>query len=298
MKKVLIIYHRVDFDGVFSGYITKKALQKNEDCTIETLGFNYGDDIPDDIDLYDTVYMVDISLPAVDMKDLYEKGKLVWIDHHNSQILESERFGYFDCPGIRRNGTAACELCWEYFNNDQEEPKLIQYIGTYDVFRRDRFSWEDVLHIQYGVKSLIGVSLSSAELVENLYTDEFFSKAKEIGKLILDYQRQTWRYQVKNYSFDVEVQGKYKAIAMLTPMFTSLQFDEMLPEYDMCLCINRKGPDLYNMSIYTNDDCDFDAGNFAKNVLKTGGGHIHAAGMTLTLKQFEEIISTGKLCIQ
>ena len=43
-KKILIIYHRVDYDGLCSMAVTKSALIKlyGGDAFVEIFGFNYG----------------------------------------------------------------------------------------------------------------------------------------------------------------------------------------------------------------------------------------------------------------
>ena len=45
--RILIIYHRVDYDGLGSAAITKEALKKYTNNPIDLFGFNYNDPIPD-----------------------------------------------------------------------------------------------------------------------------------------------------------------------------------------------------------------------------------------------------------
>ena len=45
-KRVFIIYHRTDYDGIFSGNIARKFYDNN-DYWIRLQGFNYGDELPD-----------------------------------------------------------------------------------------------------------------------------------------------------------------------------------------------------------------------------------------------------------
>ena len=42
-RKILIIYHRADYDGIFSAIIAKKYYE-SKGVRVETLGWNYGDD--------------------------------------------------------------------------------------------------------------------------------------------------------------------------------------------------------------------------------------------------------------
>jgi oligoribonuclease NrnB/cAMP/cGMP phosphodiesterase (DHH superfamily) len=290
-KKILIIYHRVDYDGLCSMSIAKSALN-HEGVYIETFGFNYGDVIPDIDELIssqDQIYLVDISFPTADMLKLANSGKAVWIDHHITQITESQECGYSEMPGVRVNGTAACELCWSFFYPDQDVPLGVLYMSHYDTWRHDIYSWDDViLPYQYGLRA--EYSLNAQKFYSN-----FESILRDVDKImiegngVLKYLKNTWKGCVKGYAFDVLVAGKYKGICMLTNTFGSSQFDSVKDQYDCYICVNRKEPNLYNFSIYTNDNCDFNAGEFMKSYYG-GGGHKSAAGGKLSLEQFTRLI--------
>ena len=78
--RILIIYHRVDYDGLGSAAITKEALKKYTNNPIDLFGFNYNDPIPDFdnyLSVYDIIFMVDISFPKDIMIRLKESGKAV-----------------------------------------------------------------------------------------------------------------------------------------------------------------------------------------------------------------------------
>ena len=289
INRALVIYHRVDYDGLTSMAITKNGLKNYTDNVIDIFGYNYNDPIPDFnnyLSVYDKIFLVDISFPKEEMLMLRNSGKVVWIDHHITQIAESEECGYSDMEGIRVNGTAACELCWKFFNPDTAIPKPILYLSHYDTWRHDVFSWEkEILPFQYGLRCRYSLNAQAFyQDLENMI--ESYEEIIQSGQEILKFLTQTWKGCVKGYAFDVVVAGKYKGICMLTSTFGSSQFDSVKDQYDVFVCVNRKSADSYNCSLYVNDKCDFNAGEYAKEVLKTGGGHRRAAGALLNLEQF------------
>lgn len=293
-KKILVIYHRVDYDGLCSMAVTKSALLKlNPDRVyIEIFGYNYGDDCLD-IDTIiasqDEIYLVDISFPAADMLKLANSGKATWIDHHITQITESQECGFDKMPGLRVNGTAACELCWNYFYPGVEVPLGILYMSHYDTWRHDIYSWDDIiLPYQYGLRA--EYSLNAPKFYSQFeYLLQNVDKIISEGTGVLKYLKSAWKGCVKGYAFDVLVAGKYKGICMLTNTFGSSQFDSVKDQYDVYVCVNRKEADLYNFSIYTNENCEFNAGEFMK-ASYNGGGHKSAAGGKLSLNQFIRLV--------
>lgn len=293
-KKILVIYHRVDYDGLCSMAVTKSALLKlNPDrAYIEIFGYNYGDDCLD-IDTIiasqDEIYLVDISFPAADMLKLANSGKATWIDHHITQITESQECGFDKMPGLRVNGTAACELCWNYFYPGVEVPLGILYMSHYDTWRHDIYSWDDIiLPYQYGLRA--EYSLNAPKFYSQFeYLLQNVDKIISEGTGVLKYLKSAWKGCVKGYAFDVLVAGKYKGICMLTNTFGSSQFDSVKDQYDVYVCVNRKEADLYNFSIYTNESCEFNAGEFMK-ACYNGGGHKSAAGGKLSLNQFIRLV--------
>ena len=256
MEKVLIIYHRVDFDGAFSGCIANNCAKE---CGYETelLGWTYGDDIPDIsyLEKYNEIILVDLSFPPEVMSYLkiQNKFRFTWIDHHTTAINNSYSHNYSDINGLRRDGTAACELCWEFFYPSLLIPKVIEYIGCYDVWDKTRYSWDNiVLPFQYGLRTRYNIK---AFMLSQVYKDLIFENIDldEIiheGEIVLKYLDRNWRSACKVYSFDVRVAGKYKGICILTTEFTSNIFNSVRDNYDVVICCNRRGPDVYNLSMY------------------------------------------------
>lgn len=140
--KDVIIYHKVDLDGVASAAIVVDYL-KTKGREYELIGWTYGDPIPELGSGILKVWILDVSF-GEDHEKICGKwnmdcSEVIWIDHHKTAIPEHlmEEQGM---EGIRRIGTAACELTWEYlYGPDDYCYELIQYLSAYDAWNKERF---------------------------------------------------------------------------------------------------------------------------------------------------------------
>ena len=305
MKKVLLIYHRVDYDGVFSAVICTKFFQSLGDYEVIPYGYNYGDElypntVSDNLESIDSLCMVDVTYPPKDMIDLMylfkdRPDKFIWIDHHETAINDSICFGYNSLPGLRiKEGLAACELTWNYFYPNTSVPLIVKYCSTYDIWDKNRFNWEEVNCVYYSLKSRYGVSYSNIfKNFDNLISYPDLKELVKEGKIIKGYLERSWRSSCNIYSFDILIDGKYKGICVLGTEFSSSIFNSVYNKYDLfCVC-NRKGPDRYSISMYGDPDklnnLGFSAGEYMKRNYN-GGGHKVAAGGTLNFDQFWRLI--------
>lgn len=303
VRKTLIIYHRVDGDGISSAIIAKNYY-RSKGQFVDYIGWNYGDKIPGQLydDIYSAITFVDISFPPEIMKDLVNRRKLItYIDHHITAIESSEKEGYSNLPGKREVGRAACELCWSYFYPKKPIPRFIKLLGIYDTWRKtdEDADWEtEVLPFQYAVKNTYGTKFHEWEKDwdDLIGDDEFLNYTIDSGINILKYIRQTTSLWVQNYGFQVTVDNKYNGIALISPMFGSICFESVINEYDLYIVVNRKNKNLYNISIYKEPDRipEFSCGKYLKENYQ-GGGHDSAAGGNLNLEQFNTLISECKV---
>jgi uncharacterized protein len=153
--KNTVIYHRADYDGLFSREVAKKFLPK----TTNFIGWDYGDPTPE-VDPNDTLYMIDISVDG-----LMNHPNLIWIDHHISAINKYPK----EIKGYRIDGVAACRLAYQWFLKQQRdaaglawmlpdktefenravvEPKALTLAGEYDVWVHKGDGDEE---LQYGL---------------------------------------------------------------------------------------------------------------------------------------------------
>ena len=307
VEKTLVIYHRVDYDGIFSGCTVKKFLiDSGVDKNPTMLGWNYGDQIPDILNQgYTLIFMVDISFPPAFMKDLkaWTGGKVVWIDHHITAIDGSEAEGYSDMEGLRRIGTAACELCWEYLY-DQPAPMIIQRLSAYDVWDRTRFNWEDeVLPLQAALKVTYGIGEKYIwPNFNNLVQmgEKGINILLGTGKLLNKYDAMRFKSEVGRFAFPIVVGGHYKGIAILGTSFTSLVFQSVFPDYEVYCVFNRKNgrkddgevEEVYSLSLYSEPNrIDLNLGEYLKSKYgDAAGGHASAAGAQIPFEDFMKLL--------
>lgn len=140
MADILVIYHD-DPDGMVAGAIVK---QKHPEA--ETFPIDYGQEFPWDKVVGKEVWLVDYSLPPLEMQRLIRSAEdLVWIDHHVSAINAMARFPN-QIRGLRRveveegeikglgaGKVSGCELTWAYVYPGQRLPEIVRLIGRFDV---------------------------------------------------------------------------------------------------------------------------------------------------------------------
>lgn len=206
--KPICFYHKADLDGVCSAAIVKHFVPE---C--ELYGIDYGETFPWELaeyrassarevgDFKRTVYMVDFSLPAEDMRRLAEISKLIWIDHHKTAIDAYEATGPNPFIfGVRRTDLAACELCWwalgQNSRADNEQiptPEAVRLLGRYDVWDKDNPEWKSkIMPFQYGCRAIVGIynplSPNWQMLFERRQNDYEPWGVLELGDAILRYQ--------------------------------------------------------------------------------------------------------------
>lgn len=305
-KKAIICYHRVDFDGVFSGCIVKNWLENNHPETeIEMMPFTYGDPVPVmEEKEFDEIFIVDISFPAKTMKWLKSNVDVCWIDHHITAIKQSETNGYSDLDGIRQVGTAACELCWKFFYKDKV-PQAIEYLGCYDVWDHSRYDWDiEVVPFQLSLKATYGMSFDQIYGdFDNLMTlGVGMNPILEAGRKISQYESRQFASAVKTYAFPVKVADKFNGIAMLTNSMGSRIFDSVKNDYDVYVTANRRTDDNGNVyftaGLYAEQGrIDFNLGEYVQSKFGAdrAGGHQFSCGTTLTKEEFMELVMEGRI---
>lgn len=299
---ILVIYHRVDYDGLFSNAIVRHfAYIDVDDKVFTSYGYNYGDnlDLIPSFDDFDYVVMADISLPIEKMKEIHDKyfDKVIWIDHHITAIQNSEANGYADFNGVRDIKHSACRLCWEFFS-EREVPYVIELINANDIWKKDSvYDWDDEIQaLQYGLS--FELKMSSEAICDNFIPLCFGTYAyslKDMGLKVKEYMESLYKTWCERYSFPVTVNGKWKGLAMISPMFTSKVFTSIEEEYDCFVVLEKNGPKegVYNISIYSgNRQCDdLNCGGYLQEKYN-GGGHKGAGGGTLNFDEFSTVLSS------
>lgn len=171
-----VIFHRADYDGLFSKEVARHFL--GDENTIY-IGWDHGDlklNFPPE----GTVYVIDLSPDCFERLRATDIPRLIWIDHHISSFEKwtAERCGG-EIPGYRINGVAACRLAYQWFNINQHnaqnmtnealimpmpnleaykkrevcEPIAVTLAGEYDVFDHAPSEGKDE-DFQFGLDSV------------------------------------------------------------------------------------------------------------------------------------------------
>lgn len=288
---MLCIYHIADHDGKGSAAIVKSVYPETE-----LMGLNHDMEIPyDEINKHDKIIVCDFSLPLDFMFQLSQTRDFTWIDHHVSVIDKYEKIiaegKHKPIKGIRRVGTAALMLTWEYFYPDRPLPLGIKLLGLNDVFDlRDK----RVRPFEYAMQAL-GVNRPTDKIWSELINDTLdVSEMVEKGKAILLYIRNRNYRLVRSEAFESEYQG-LKCICANIPQGYSEFYDSLdnVKDYDMMVNFFMNKKNCWNLSFYTAKD-NVDVSKVAAQF--GGGGHAKAAGAS-SLPELPEFLRKGNMWV-
>jgi len=126
MSKIMVLYHRSDYDGIFCREIAKKFLP---DATL--IGWDFAD-TPVDFPTEGIVYVLDLPPEQPFGRELAfeEKERVIWIDHHASSLAQTiNRMTGYKFKGYRIDGVAACRLAWQYLK--EKDPQWITHLDGF-----------------------------------------------------------------------------------------------------------------------------------------------------------------------
>ena len=285
---MLCIYHVADHDGKGSAAIVKRVFPDAELC-----GLNHDMDIPYDlIESHDKIVVCDISLPLEYMFKLSETKDFTWIDHHISVIEEYENAmanGEHDpIKGLRRSGTAAIELTWEYFHPNEALPEGVKLLAMNDVYD---LSDDRVFPFEYAFQSF-GVNRPDDPI-----WDEVFNSTLDINLTVQKGEAIMSWINIRNYrlvrgiSFTSSYKG-LKCICANMPQGKSMFFDSLphIRTFDFMVNFFMNKKNQWNLSFYTYKD-NVDVSKIAAEF--GGGGQQKAAGAS-SLKELPKFLQNGQ----
>lgn len=299
--KTVCIYHSIDLDGWMSAAIVKYLYSLSTLDTIDFIGYNYGDPIPN-IDEYDNIIMCDISFPKEEMERLHRNtiGNLIWIDHHISAIKSidderslEEKALYGNIEGKRDPKFAACELTWNQFFPDKDIPEIVRLLGRYDCFGHKGTNEEQkVLEFQYGARECITnyeeaykylkediSDMEDGVMLEDNTIGQILSNGKSIYQFLCTDAKQSYKNGFEILFRLEDVPKVYRFICINKERFNPINFgiDYHKEGYDGCACFHYANG-IWNFSLY-NDNGEVDCSLIAKTF--GGGGHKGAAGFRI-----------------
>ena len=269
---MLCIYHVADHDGKGSAAVVKSVYPDTE-----FLGLNHDMEIPyDEIERHEMVVVCDFALPVNYMFELSKRKDFTWIDHHASVIEEYEKAlkaGAEPIKGLRRTGTAAIELSWEYYYPGRPVPLGISLLAKHDIFD---LSDPRVQPFEYAMQSL------GQNRPDDPVWTELFSGRLDTGKMIGEGERILAWINARNYhlvrsmAFETEIDG-LKCICANMPQGRSSFFDTLdgIKDYDVMINFYMNKKRRWNLSFYSAKK-EVDVSKIAARF--GGGGHKGAAG--------------------
>lgn len=285
---MLCIYHIADHDGKGSAAIVKRKFPETE-----LMGLNHDMEIPyAEIEKHDKVIICDIALPVKYMLDLNKKIDLTWIDHHISVISEYDELmksgEYEPIKGIRKTGTAALVLTWQYFYPDSELPEGLRLLGLNDIYDlRDR----RVRPFEYAVQTY-GVNRPTDKIWSQIIDGELDIKQMvEKGNAILSWVRHRNYRLIRGMGFESEYKG-FRCICSNMAQGQSEFFDSLdnIRDYDFMVNFFMNKKNKWNLTFYTYKD-NVDVSKIAAEF--GGGGHAKAAGAS-SLEKLPDFLLNGK----
>lgn len=285
---MLCIYHIADHDGKGSAAIVKRKFPE-----IELMGLNHDMEIPyEEIEKHEKVVICDIALPVKYMFELNKKIDLTWIDHHVSVIDEYNELmksgEYEPIKGIRKVGTAALVLTWQYFYPDDALPEGLRLLGLNDIYDlRDR----RVRPFEYAVQTY-GVNRPTDKIWSMLIDGELDIKQMvEKGNAILSWVRNRNYRLVRGMGFESEYKG-FRCICSNMAQGQSEFFDSLdnIRDYDFMVNFFMNKKNRWNLTFYSYKD-NVDVSKIAAEF--GGGGHAKAAGAS-SLEKLPDFLLNGK----
>lgn len=282
---IICFYHSRDLDGWMSAAIVKMRFPN-----AILRGWDYGQQKPfiGLPEIYDAI-VCDICFAPEEMHDLEKKHNLVWLDHHQSQILISKDSGFDKARGIRDIHFAACELTWQFFYPDRETPLMVWLLGRYDSFNHKGDPNQDmILHFQFGARAALHNPFDCQKLLnlslinESGQVEHTNDQHEVLFPIIVRGQAIYQGYLVPEsreiYSKKTEINFLgYKAGYVNRERFNPSNFgiDYHNDGYDIFICSWQLPSGRFAFSVY-NENGKVDVGELVKPL--GGGGHTGASG--------------------
>lgn len=319
----LIIYHKEDNDGVFSGALAynyiKNHLGKND---IVLFGTEYNELnniwLSGEIENweYENIIMTDISFndPKA-MQYLYNKygDRFVWIDHHAPIIKESFNYKFDKCPGLRDTSNSAIINIYKYLydqvgenSTNKKIPELLRVLSAWDsfTFQREGYELDFVSKVNIGINYMYNLDIERViDLLSNLVVygedsdieanNSYIQSAYSFGDVILTSKQQEDERLIKNCGdFNWTVDGRETCALFMQGPTSSQMFKSVKDKVKNGLIFKRMQDGNWAISLYnTNLDDTFHCGEYLKKKYK-GGGHVGAAGCQITEAKFKRMLKT------
>jgi oligoribonuclease NrnB/cAMP/cGMP phosphodiesterase (DHH superfamily) len=285
-EKVICIYHKNCTDGTTAAAV---LLTKFPNCKLIPLDHNYSDEdiqnLLNEIDENTVVYIVDFSLREGDTEKILQKAKkVINIDHHIGvkERLEELAKRYSNFEFVFDNHRSGASLTWIYFYGKENIPEIIKLVEDKDIW-----TWNYGDKTKYANSYLIILTDKPEKIKEYILTNNI-EKVIENGKIIsefTDYLINNFIEKVKEIYIKI---GEYKVKAFNTGLFQSEIGNILSNEFKQAVVLFSISGYNVKFSFRSTEGNNPTALELAQ--ILGGSGHKHAAGASVNLKEFCEMI--------
>jgi oligoribonuclease NrnB/cAMP/cGMP phosphodiesterase (DHH superfamily) len=285
MEKVICIYHGNCTDGTTAAAV---LLTKFPDCILFPFEHGYKpedlQEVIDKIDRDTTVYIVDFSLKEEDLKTILSIAKeVIIIDHHIGvkETLEKLAKEYKNLKYIFDNNRSGASLTWIYFYGDKNIPDLIKYVEDKDIW-----TWKYGETTKY-INTYLILLTNQPDKIKELFNKDI-SDIIEKGKLLAQYTDYLInRFIEKAKETKLKI-GEYLVRGFNTNLFQSEIGNILSTKFNEAVVLFNVSGDKVKFSFRSCEGQKPTALDLA--LILGGGGHRHAAGAVVPLKEFCNMI--------
>lgn len=321
--KTVCIYHSKDLDGFMSRYLVEKFWLNSD---VDFVGYNYESDANWMHEKYNNYIFVDIT-PPLDWlsKNILIADTINIFDHHRKTISNICNSLYLSTKEdsisyIHENknicihepkyeSISACKLLYQWLSITCKEKihifhELVEYISLYDTWHFTDLNEKDknnLLNIIESLKTLNYEEFSS--LLENINYNtysEIIYKLNISGSAIRINQNNEAIRMLDNSLYHIYVNGENSMQLIIGNLYPTYELECILrKEYNtapliyVSYSINlQKNNVVFSVRHYPiqNKKSLINALKIAENF--EGGGHPDAAGFTLTISEFSDLLNS------
>lgn len=277
MGNSMVIYHGNCADGFTAAWFMRRCfngvggLNKCPSLIVEYVAANYGDEPPDVKGK--SVFIVDFSYPRKILMEMQSKAaSLVVLDHHKTakEDLEGLPFCTFD---MEQSGAMLAYKYWEPLDEDEDAPILIQYVQDRDLWR---FKLPHSKLVNAAIQSY-PFTFDNWDKLDGMSLDELVAD----GKAIQRFKDNCVRSAKDNAKIKSFLGYEVPLVNMPVASLISDTLGELCEDYPFAAGWWAK-EDVVVFSLRSKPK-GIDVGDLAR--LYGGGGHKHAAGLTLKMNQ-------------
>ncbi len=285
-EKIVCVYHKNCTDGTTSAAV---LLTKFPDCKLVPLDHNYGEEdvksLLDNINENTIVYIVDFSLREGDIEKIIQKAKkVINIDHHIGvkERLEELSKKYPNFEFVFDNNRSGASLTWVYFYGKENIPEIIKLVEDKDIW-----TWKYGEKTKY-VNSYLIIFTDKPEKVKEFILSDNIEKLIENGKIISEFTD----YLINNFiekakEINIKI-GEYTVKAFNTGLFQSEIGNILSNNLKQAVVLFSINGYIVKFSFRSTEGNKPTALELAQ--ILGGGGHKHAAGASVSLNDFCNMI--------